>query len=52
MTTLDMDVCDEHAIEKAAHSVKDRFGQELRLLINVSGVVSLTDVFASTVLCS
>ncbi|KAG8884849.1 hypothetical protein FRB97_003055 [Tulasnella sp. 331] len=39
LTTLDMDVCDERAIEKVAHSVKDRFGQELRLLVNVSGVL-------------
>jgi len=39
LTTLDMDVCDEHAIEKAAHTVKDKFGQELRLLVNISGVL-------------
>lgn len=40
LTTLDMDVCDEQAIEKAAHSVKEKFGKDLRLLVNVSGIVS------------
>jgi len=39
LTTLDMDVCDEKAIEKVSHEVKERFGNELRLLVNVSGIV-------------
>lgn len=39
LTTLDMDVCNEGAIKHAAASVKDKFGQQLRLLVNVSGVV-------------
>ena len=40
LTTLDMDVRDESAIQRIAETVQDKHGQNLRLLVNVSGVVS------------
>ena len=41
LTVLDMDARDEATIEKASGTVKERFGgASLRLLLNVSGVVS------------
>ncbi|EGF99775.1 uncharacterized protein MELLADRAFT_40089 [Melampsora larici-populina 98AG31] len=39
LTTVELDVRREETIEKAAGLVKDRFGRQLRLLINVSGVL-------------
>ncbi|KAG0152542.1 hypothetical protein CROQUDRAFT_719309 [Cronartium quercuum f. sp. fusiforme G11] len=39
LTTLELDVRREETIEKVADVVKDRFGRQLRLLINVSGVL-------------
>ena len=42
LTTLDMDITDEAAIEKAAKTVESQFGKgQLRLMINVAGIVSL-----------
>ena len=42
LTTLDMDITDEAAIEKAAKAVESQFGKgQLRLMINVAGIVSL-----------
>jgi NAD(P)-dependent dehydrogenase (short-subunit alcohol dehydrogenase family) len=42
LTTLDMDIRDESAIQKASEQVQDKFGDKpLRLLINVSGMVGL-----------
>lgn len=43
LMTLELDVRREETIEKAAKVVKDRFGRQLRLLINVSGVVRSLD---------
>ncbi|KAG8904072.1 hypothetical protein FRB99_002308, partial [Tulasnella sp. 403] len=39
LTTLDMDVKDEAAIEQAAEDVKNKFGNQVRLVINVSGIL-------------
>lgn len=42
LTMLPMDLLDEMSIAAAAKSVEDKFGKaSLRLLLNVSGVVSL-----------
>ena len=40
---LELDVQDEESISQAAGYVKKNLGQNLRLLINVSGVVSCLD---------
>lgn len=43
LTTLDLDVTNEDSIMKAAKSIEEKFGKgKLRLLINVSGIVSLS----------
>ncbi|KAL7005732.1 hypothetical protein EMMF5_004647 [Cystobasidiomycetes sp. EMM_F5] len=40
LTTLDMDITDEKAIETAAKQVEEQFGKgQLRLMINVAGVL-------------
>lgn len=40
LTTIEMDVTSEKAVEHASQEVSERFGRNLRLLVNVSGVVS------------
>ena len=45
LTTLDMDILDEKAIDTARQAIFDRFGRNLRLLVNVSGVVSVIRLF-------
>ncbi|KAG8966862.1 hypothetical protein FRC03_011183 [Tulasnella sp. 419] len=39
LTTIDMDVRDEGAIKHASQEVQERFGNKLRLLLNISGVL-------------
>lgn len=41
LTTLSLDVTDESSIEKASKGIKEKFGENMRLLVNVSGVVRL-----------
>lgn len=49
LTVLKLDVTEERTIEDAAKEVKHRFGDaSLRLLLNVSGVVSVSDMSART----
>ena len=40
LTTLAMDVTDESTVAETSKAVSEKFGSNLRLLVNLSGIVS------------
>lgn len=41
LTTVSLDVTDESSIEKASKDIMEKFGENMRLLVNVTGMVRL-----------
>lgn len=39
LTTLTVDVTNEESVESASKEIKEKFGKDMRLLVNVSGMV-------------
>lgn len=48
LTTLVMDVADESTVAETSKAVSDKLGANLRLLVNISGVVSASPECSTT----